>query len=261
MTNPTPPPPIVADAATSATAIPDGHVQSSTPLGRSKMRRPRNRIIVISIGGAVILACLGGIVAVFGRVSGREFAPSAFETRYFSFVEIPILRLQITPIRRTNHYSALAAYLNTAALIPRVQGTPTQWHLIELRRAAVSTLPADAKLLSDFLEQPTVSGAGTAYLHWHQWSLDHPEMAAVLWPAIQKLAQRELYLLIPDVFRLAEQSGSAEAFAEELQLFIASSYEELIVDLRAADQTGLAESFLAEAIADYPDDPRWQQFQ
>jgi len=195
----------------------------TTPEAKPQRRRLRTtrsgsgRFWVVTITGSLIVLFLSGIVLFFGQVEGREFAPSHFEIRRFSFNEIPLLRLQITPIRRVSESSVLQSYLNTSSLITRPPGQPTDWHMIELSRFGVSTQPADAKLLTDFLKIPYYGfmmrrgAAAQSDLYWHQWSIRHPKHAAVLWPQIQKLAERELYLLIPDVFQIADAATPAES--------------------------------------------------
>ena len=182
--------------------------------GRSKSVRSGSartgRFWLITITGSLIVLFLSGIVFFFGQVEGREFAPSHFQIRRFSFTEIPLLRLQITPIKRVSETSTLQSYLATSSMINRPAAQPSEWHLIELTRFGVSSDPADAKLLTDFLSIPYYGFArrrgvaNQSNLYWHQWSTQNPKHAAVLWPEIQKLAERELYLLIPDVFQIAD---------------------------------------------------------
>ena len=244
------PPPVATRHAASRPAH-AATVGKRAAKGRTAIRR-----WVLVVGALIIVLFLAGVVAIFGRVSGREFSPTHFETRSFWFVEIPLLQLQVMPIRRTSQVSRLSTYLATSGLINRPQGPPAQWHLVELGRFAAQR-PADAKLLSDFLEHRRgVSSIGELY--WHQWSTEHPELAAILWPEVQKLAERELYLLIPELFQIAELADSADTFAADLHTALSHGYARLIRDLDAAGQTELAESFRRDAVRDYPEDPRWQ---
>lgn len=232
---------------------------------------------------------LAGIVYFLGHVQGREFAPSHFEIRKFSFTEIPLLRLQITPINRVSETSGLQSFLSTSSLISRPGGQPSEWHIVELRRLGGSPVPADAKLLTDFLDSDSIRYSIHSERHWHQWSQQNPKHAAVLWPMIQKLAMRELYVLIPSVFQIADAAApvnatatptatttpvaattpaaspspqvpaqSANAMRDQLQQFLISSYVGLIDDMRAAGHSDVAESLRQEAAADYPDEARFQ---
>jgi len=257
------------------TPTPPGASPISTPLPRAPEQRSGGigtasgrpgRFWLLSISGTLILVFLLGIVFFFGRVQGREFAPSHFEIRRFSFTEIPLLQLQITPIRRVKETSGLQNYLTTSSLIPNPIGQPDRWHLIELRRFSGTSGPADAKLLTDFLEpDPRVfSSQGTLY--WHRWSTENPGHAAVLWPVVQKLAERELYVLVPSVFQIADTAAtvpkstgqSPDAMKTRLHQFLVASYAGLINDMRAAGKADIAEALRQEALADYPDESQFQ---
>ncbi len=245
-----------------AEAGPPAGSANSGGAGSSRPRRSvgsRSRLLVLLVGGSVVVVVLAAVLLFFGRVEGREFAPSHFQTRSFSYLELPLLKLQITPVRRITQASPLSAYLHTAGMIQRPQGQPTEWHLVEVDRPGAPDSAADAKLLTDFLEHHRFDGTARAGLYWHDWSVDHPALAAVLWPQVQKLAQRELYLLIPDLFRIANQASAPDALARDIDAALKAGYVGLIGDFRAAGQTEVADALKQEAIADYPDDPQWQQ--
>jgi hypothetical protein len=197
-----------ADTAASPITTPPSKTPGS---GRSRVSRSGSsrsgRFWLVTVSGGLIVLFLAGIVYFLGRVQGREFAPSHFEIRRFSFTEIPLLRLQITPINRVSETSGLQSYLSTSSLISRPAGQPTDWHIVELNRLGGGSTPADAKLLTDFLDTATGHYPKHSQRHWHQWSLQNPKHAAVLWPVIQKLAQRELYVLIPGVFQIADAAA------------------------------------------------------
>lgn len=233
----------------------------------------------LALGAVIIVGSLVGIVLLLGRVRGREFLPDRFEVRHFSFLEIPLLRVQVSPVQYTPTTSALARYLRTTGKITPFtrEGEPTpgdQWHLVELRRGDGVSLPADAKLLVDFLSQPAdrllspASGAGSGSARrtgvspqqhqWHRWSLDHPAQAAVLWPRVQRLAHRRLYLLIPDLFRIAEETDSGPALRAAIDALLLRRYEQMFAESQNAGQHALAESIRQAALADFPHDPRWQ---
>ena len=189
-----------------------------------------------------------------GSVSGTEFAPSHFETRRFSFYEIPFLHIQITPIKRTLITDGVSRQLRTKSLVSVPRGRkPTTWHLVSLSRGPAGT-PADAALLADAL---TVSGPNG--LFWRQWNSDFPNRAAVLWPIVQRLAQRELYVLIPELMQLARSGTDADdgsAMSQEIDRWLINQYAGLIKDLRDAQQAELANEMLQEARRDYPQSER-----
>lgn len=236
-----------------------GSANSARPARPWSLSGFHSRWIILLVGGCVIVVVLAVVLLFFGRVEGREFAPSHFQTRSFSYLEIPLLKIQITPIRRITRPSPLTAYLQTSGIIQPPPGQPTQWHLVEVHRAGALSSSADAELLTEFLEHYRFDSNGRADLHWHTWSTAHPALAAVLWRKVQQLAQRELYLLIPELFRIADQASAADALARDIDAYLKTSYAGLISDLRAAGKVDVAESLRQEAIADYPDDPQWQQ--
>ncbi|MCO8121726.1 hypothetical protein NHH03_08260 [Stieleria sp. TO1_6] len=194
---------------------------------------------------------MAGVILVKGHVTGSEFAPSHFQTRDFSFYEIPFLHLQITPIRRNVATDPTARQIRGASLITVPRGKPpTTWHLVELWRGPTGT-PAIAGLLTAELGLE-----GSQGLFWKQWNQQFPARASVLWPVVQRLAQRELYLLVPELLQLARsQRGGDDAteLAAAIDAWLIEQYSELIVDLRAAKRTELADELLQEAVTDYPE--------
>lgn len=295
----------MSTSSSDTAASPISTPPSQTPgAGRSRVSRSGSsrsgRFWLVTVSGALIVFFLAGIVYFLGQVQGREFAPSHFEIRRFSFTEIPLLRLQITPINRVSETSGLQSYLSTSSLISRPGGQPTDWHIVELSRFGGGSTPADAKLLTDFLDAGMLrlSTQRHGQWHWHQWSLQNPKHAAVLWPVVQKLAQRELYVLIPSVFQIADAAApvnvavttvatttasatgtatpanatpvptpttrpsvpaqSVDAMRDRLQQFLISSYVGLIDDMRATGMSEIAESLRQEAAADYPDEARFK---
>ena len=129
-------------------------------------------------------------------------------------------------------------------------GTPTIWHLVSLSRGLTGATPADANLLVDQLQ---LDPGGTDY--WTQWSKKHSKKAKVLWPLVQRLAERELYLLIPAVFERAQlEPQTPQQLQQAIDDYLRSEYVLLIQDMRAADRNDLANQLLAEAQRDYPND-------
>ncbi len=199
------------------------------------------------------------IVFSFGRVSGREFSPSLFTTREFRFHEIPWLHVQISPIRRTTlAQSPLTRYLITQSVIPVSSTTATDWHLVDISQGFLHESFGDAKLLTDHLDL-SIYNNNQASNFWHEWSKKEKGKAAVLWPSIQKLASRELYLLIPKLLSLAIDTKTDQEFVDAMEAYLRLNYAELIVEMRAAGQNEIADGLLTDAITDYPDDAKLQE--
>ena len=192
------------------------------------------------------------IIRTQGYVSGVEFAPSHFQTRDFSFYEIPLLQHQITPIHRKTRSGETATYLRQKSLIP-LTGRPAEtWHLVSISRGLTGTTAADASFLVD---QMKLNKAGKEF--WRQWSINFPAKAALLWPKVQKLADRELYVLIPELMELVsadstKSGGNTQQLQSKIDDYLQEQYLTLIGDMSAADRKPLAAALLAEARLDYP---------
>ena len=194
------------------------------------------------------------IIRTQGYVEGQEFSPTHFQARDFHFYEIPLLHLQMTPIRRSSSTPAVATYVRQNSLIgPVPTGSPTQWHLVHLRRGFANSAPADAELLVNQLQ---LVGGGDAY--WRLWSKERPEQAKRFWPIIRRLAERELYVLMPRLFEIAQRSGSPKQLSADIDRELKHRYAALIHDMRDAGRKDLAEQLRREAADDYPGDPRFQ---
>lgn len=201
-----------------------------------------------------ILACtllVLGIVATQGHVSGEEFAPSHFQSRHFSFYEIPVLHLQVSPISRSGTTGGTATTIRQTSLIRTPKGTPKIWHLVSISRGVTGNTPADAKLLVD---QLAMQQDGSDF--WSVWNKKYLSHAKVLWPVVQRLAERELYVLIPELLVLARSSGdeiSPQSLNEKIDAYLIEEYTSLIQDMRLANRADLADAFLSELKLDFPD--------
>lgn len=217
-----------------------------------RIRSKRRRAILVGITSALVLVGMVALVTLMlGKVRGREFSPSHFTTRAFSFWELPLLQLQVSPIHRASMVTPVSNHLRSQGLIDVPGNPPSDWHLVEIQRGVSGRTPADAEILISYLDLSGPSGAV-----WEQWSRRHPEAAKVLWPVIQRLARRELYILIPDIFELASRQTEAQPLAAAIDDHLRDAYLRLATDLREAGRPDLAASVLRDAAADFPDDPR-----
>lgn len=231
-------------------------VSTSAQSGKSSAKRNRLIRTWVSVSAAIIICVvLGLLIWTQGFVSGSEFAPTHFVKRSFSFYEIPLIQWQITPIRRTDATPSAATYVKTKHLKRVPMGTATNWHLVSLSRGISGTTDADANLLLAQLEFQKETDP-----YWVEWSKKNPKHAAILWPIIQRLAKRELYIFIPMVFATADSGGRSPA---ELQTLIddklAKEYVSLIRDMREAGNVTVAADLLSESLADYPNHPDLQR--
>ncbi|WP_345684392.1 hypothetical protein [Novipirellula caenicola] len=183
-----------------------------------------------------------------GYVSGREISPDTFVMRDFQFYEIPMVHLQITPIRRTASTPKTAIYLRQKKLIVDPSTSSGRWDLVRITRGFTGATPMDGQLLVD---QLSLEHQGNEY--WRQWSIDHPAHAKVFWPVIQRLADRELYLLMPPLFELAQRKQTAAELTTQINQLLVLQYRDLILDMRSADRSELAAGLLKEALMDFPE--------
>ena len=235
----------------------DGMVMAKKNSGRAW------RVFVVALVCSGVALMLALVVLLFGSVSGTEFSPTDFQTRRFTVREIPWLQIQISPIRRIHSQSATTRYLIAQSLIRPTSPRPQDWHVVELTRGGLSNTEADAKLLTDHLDlyvyrHHSNSGANE---FWHNWSIDEPAKAKVLWPIVQRLATRELYILMPKLFSLAVDAKDEVVLREAVNEYLQASYIELIIEMRNTNRSELAAQLLAEARSDFPDNAELRALQ
>lgn len=237
-----------------STSVSHPTTDAQPPQPAAPVNRRLLRVAIIVIGAGLMSLVMWVAVRTQGHVSGQEFSPSHFQVREFHFYEIPLLHVQITPIKRSSQTPTAARYLQQKSLIASPAGPPTSWHLVHLTRGLTGPTPGDAGLL---VEQLSLEPTGKSY--WRQWSGDHPAQAQLLWPVVQRLAERELYLLIPALLEIAQQEQPAAELKANIARYLRQEYHDLVRDLRAAGRDALAEQLLSEALADYPDDQPLQR--
>lgn len=229
---------------------------SSAPASTPGKRGTVLRRWVIGISALLLTLLLFIVIRTQGHVTGKEFSPTHFQQRDFSFYEIPFIHVQITPINRSGSTPTSAMYLRQNSLVKSYTGPPQVWHLVSISRGLTGRTPADPQLLLDQLE---LDHSGDSY--WRKWSIDHSNRAKVLWPVVQQLAQRELYILLPELFELAQLDLKPQQLSSRIDQMLRNEYHGLIVDMHAADRDELAQQLLREAISDYPDDSRLIELQ
>ncbi|MBB3209683.1 hypothetical protein FHS27_005523 [Rhodopirellula rubra] len=225
------------------TSNPQSTASQSTP-----SRRPRfsgSQIWISLIAAVVLGGLLVVVIRTMGYVQGEEFSPTHFRSRTFSFYEIPLIHWQITPIQRATTTPATALMFAQKKWISPPTGNPKIWHLVSIRRGLDERNDADAALL---MSQLRLRADGSAV--WRKWSQQHPKLANVLWPAVAKLADRELYILMPRLLEMARRIESVPTLRSTISSYLSEEYTSLIRDMRAAGHDDLADALAAEANED-----------
>lgn len=221
---------------------------------KSTRRKTRHQVLVGIIGTVCLVGSIGLATLIQGNVHGREFSPSNFQLRNFSFWEIPLVHLQVRPIRRSGSMNSLASYLIAQKLIQSPQNGKQlgDWHLVKLSRGTLQRPPSDAEILVQYLE-------GDLGTNWRDWTVSHPKEGAILWPVVQNLAQRELYVLLPELFRLAKKSEDPNQLQASIRTFLIRENLQIASDLNEAGRSGIARELLAETLLEYPDSQPLQE--
>ncbi len=234
------------------------------PVAELRMNRRRLRFWIVALTTLATAAGLAVSVWLLGSVSGEEFSPRTFRSRSFRFYELPVLQRQITPIRRKVLATDVPRYLRQQHLIdlnlsPGREDSRTDdagptgeddvWHLVRLGRGMRGSTAADAQML---VRQLSVSGDGDDEPYWKTWSKEHPEKAKILWPIVQRLAMRELYVVLPGLLEIAQRDRPIDAWIGQIRSHLADAYRGLIQDARAAGRPRLADELFREARTDDP---------
>ena len=199
--------------------------------------------------GLVSLSLLAGTVVAtvtFGGVTGTEFCPATFESRDFSYHELPLVGWQVTGIRRSQPEPVvLAPVLMAKKWIAPTLETAPRWDLIEGQRGHFHSPAGDASILMAYLESVNEHGSSL----WLMWSDSHPASAAQLWPLVADAARREAYLVLPDLFDAAKEfeARPATEFGLRLKSVAALGYRRFSLGLQQQGRTAEAQDAAATA--------------
>ena len=205
------------------------------------MRR-RIGIITLSIVGValVVLVC----TALFGTVNGEEFSPDTFDRRTFRYLEVPLIGLQVQPIKRQITTNPLVTYLQTNKLLGTQSKAP-QWDLVNVQRSG-DWSDTDASILCRYLDakQAAVDGGDFYWLHWTK---QNKPAANVLWPIVSRLARQRMYVLLPDVFAAANRLTDATRLQQSIKNTLRDAYLDLASIQQDLKEHDVACQLLSEA--------------
>ena len=175
-------------------------------------------LVGLLVGALVLLVCS----FLFGTITGEEFSPDTFDRRVFSYIEIPLVHLQIWPVHRVSSTKSLESHLVSNKLVPTTSPPKPRWDLVRMTNIEPGSDKCDARILCKYFDSQNDSSKSW----WLDWTEKHPDLAKVLWPAVAKVAQQQLYIFVPDMFELARTATDAKQFQTELDLLLAKKYRE-----------------------------------
>lgn len=193
----------------------------------------------------LIAAAFGLFTATvrFGLVTGEEFSPYTFQRRIYSYYELPLVRLQITPVTRQVQRNPLEKMLVQDRYVePK---TPLKrWDFVAARRGGRLWRRGNARILCQYLDARTRDHNAARF--WKTWTSEHPSLANMLWPAIAQLARRQLYPCIPPLFNAALKEGTHKEFQETLDGLMARCYQRVAtIQMELGDWQGALELYRA----------------
>ena len=217
----------------------------------SRARRGSIGVWVI-LGGAGVLV-LGFVLVLstfmFGWVNGQEVSPDTFDRRSFFYCEIPLFKVQITPVRRVNTGKGFESYLAAdTKLIPASTAATPRYDLVRMNNVKPESDKCDARILCFYFD--SMNESGTSY--WLEWTKQNPELAKVLWPIVAKAARQQLYIFVPDLIESARQATNAKQFQRDLELVLAKKYLEFAELQQQLDRHDDAVKLYTEAITHDP---------
>ncbi|XZE21266.1 hypothetical protein SH449x_001165 [Pirellulaceae bacterium SH449] len=170
-------------------------------------------VILVGVGiGVVIITSVTLLWFLSGQaVSGEEFCPQTFQYRTFYYRRVP----RINKIVSATILSPQSLPVSSAVL-QHVQRLPGErWDVVTVTEGFRSEVRSP-KILIDALTCTTSSGT-----FWDAWSKEHPELAKLTWPLVQRAALADSYDLIPTILEQAleisqesEPSINAKSFAD-----------------------------------------------
>jgi len=216
-------------------------------------RRPATRSatprILATLGLLCALVVVGMCtVRIYGIVIGEEFSPDTFKQRTFYYFELPLVHLQVTPVRRNEKMSDLASHLQRTKLLPPSKEDKPRWHFVHAKRGG-EPLTGDANILCSYMKIKQDD-----QILWLEWSTDHPNAAAVFWPTVAEVARDHQYVFLPEMFDLALVAENADGLRQSLDQFLAKKYADLAANQLALKDHGDAIDSYTKSLGYLPHD-------
>ena len=169
-------------------------------------------VTTVLILGSLLVILAGGLLLVFGQVSGVEFSPD--EVCHRSFHVYRVGGVEIGPRTTSRWQTDLERYLQQRGLVTPSPYRQARWHLVHERRRGRALTTGKAAQMCRELECFTGESAT-----WVAWSRQHPDIAAKLWPEVIAMARETEYDRVADALLAAELAESPEQFDKLLREF------------------------------------------
>jgi hypothetical protein len=196
------------------------------PSARPHGASPWHALLVVGLGLLFAAGVVVYSVVFFGHVRGQEFAPHSFARREFSYFEIPLVGLQISPVFRQDVTNDLESHLAGEKLVAGSKKTSAErWDLVVARRGTSQVelriiSQGNARILCEYLD---AQDSRQAYI-WLDWTNRNPELAKVVWPAVARLARQDLYVFAPELLRRASQATDPVQLQTDMNGWLVERY-------------------------------------
>lgn len=152
------------------------------------------RVFVVVLIGLVVLVIGGTITLSTSAHTGVQFSPDGFQRRQFTYYEAFGMRMSATDyFNKTGNLELdliSNKWITSSGKKPKNREWVTVTHM-----TGGEYFESDAKILVDYLEMSNGFGA----IDLDRWNQVNPGYAAVMWPEIQKAAEGNMYILVPDI--------------------------------------------------------------
>lgn len=194
----------------------------STQSSTRTARRPRwlftLLMVLLGLFGTGLLVFIS--VISYGVVHGEDFSPDTFQSREYTYFQVPLLGIQVSPVSYSANTGVLARHLLAQGWVVASSRGKPHWHFVYRAQGRRVMGRGDAEILVNYLEQQDSNYS----LLWKVWSDDHPQLAKLLWPTVAELARDELYMFIPELLQCAQETTDPVEFQEEMNIYLARQY-------------------------------------
>lgn len=215
-----------------------------------------SRVTLLALGSLLLFAAVVYSTAQFGAISGEEFSPERLERRHFSYYEIPLLGIQVSPVKHRDETGKLESHLVKNNLVSIPANPPDQWDLVAATRGGTPASFGDAQILCNYLD---AEEDDKKTVHWLQWTEGHPQAAKHVWPIIIRLAREDLYIFIPKVFSVLRKTDDLDEIKDLINRDLSQAYHDLGQTFLKLNRYDQASELLQGALKFDPDNREIQQ--